>query len=565
MSSGTISTSPPKTKIAQVKVLTHVDRKAYWWPAVFLVSAAFNCLFQIIWFWRYTARNINYDAISYIGIARHLVDGDFHASLQGYWSPAFSWCIAAASLFSHNFLLSARLISIASFVLCLPLIYLLSFKLWRSMTLASLSVLCFTLSRGVVALSVYFIGADFFLTAAVLAYFILLLACLRNPAPANWLKLGAVHGLASLIKAFAMPWLAVCTLLAGILLGWRNSKKVTATALLGLTIPFAVWITWGTILSTRYGRFTPGYQSKWNLLSTEAQNTESTRNFFYLTDTSKTMDKYMVVDNMYPSSPLWDQRLHTKPLATQIVRKEILNLPEAIRRIFVLITPAGIFSLPLLLRSLNTDATRSEFFWVGVVVTGSIICVLGYCMLVFDGRYVLPLIPLLMIATTPFLWPGEKRLCGTRLRAALGLLFLGSIAFFYCYKTSPFRAIRRDYQSGVYHLAAALSRVPKCNRLVVIGSGPFPAHGVGWEAGIYASYFGQCRMVGFDAEIPPDSKIEFAITDVDKLNADSVLLLDDARTGNGAALLNALLQDHFQLANAEQNPDKREIGSVLWK
>jgi len=39
-------------------------------------------------------------------------------------------------------------------------------------------------------------------------------------------------------------------------------------------------------------------------------------------------------------------------------------------------------------------------------------------------------------------------------------------------------------------------------RLVVIRRGPYPEHGVGWEAGMYASYFAQCRMVAFGSDIP---------------------------------------------------------------
>ena len=65
--------------------------KAFRWQAVFLSLAALNCIFQIAWFWRYTSHNINYDAISYIGIGRHILDGNFHQSLHGYWSPLISW------------------------------------------------------------------------------------------------------------------------------------------------------------------------------------------------------------------------------------------------------------------------------------------------------------------------------------------------------------------------------------------------------------------------------------------------------------------------------------------
>lgn len=74
------------------------------WDVALLGLAAFNSFFQIVWFWKYASKNINYDAVSYIGIARHILDGNFRASLHGYWSPLISWCIVAGSLFSSNLL-----------------------------------------------------------------------------------------------------------------------------------------------------------------------------------------------------------------------------------------------------------------------------------------------------------------------------------------------------------------------------------------------------------------------------------------------------------------------------
>jgi len=143
-------------EIPELRELPQKKQRPLPWCSILLGISGVNCLFQILWFWRYTGRNINFDAISYIGIARHLADGDFHASLHGYWSPLISWCIAVVSLFSHDFLLAGRIVTVASFLLCLPLLYLLTLRLWSSSTLAALSVLCFTLFRGVAAFSVFF-------------------------------------------------------------------------------------------------------------------------------------------------------------------------------------------------------------------------------------------------------------------------------------------------------------------------------------------------------------------------------------------------------------------------
>ena len=144
--------------------------------ALLLIAAAVLYWgFQVAWFWRYCGHNINADAISYIGIARHVQDGNFRASLHGYWSPLISWIIAAGSFLGSDRTLGARLLMLPAFAACLGMVYWLTYKLWGSRLLAALAVLWFTAARGIAAFSVCFIGADLVLTAIVLLYFILLL------------------------------------------------------------------------------------------------------------------------------------------------------------------------------------------------------------------------------------------------------------------------------------------------------------------------------------------------------------------------------------------------------
>lgn len=161
----------------------------FWW-GVLLSATALNCAIQIAWFWRFHARNITTDGIAYIGLARHLVDGNFKSSLHGYWSPLSSWLIAAATVFSRDFTLVGRIVTIASFLACLPLLYVLTLKLWDSRTAAALAVFWFSAARGIIATAVGMILADFVLTATVLLYFILLLAALRKNDSRSWISLG---------------------------------------------------------------------------------------------------------------------------------------------------------------------------------------------------------------------------------------------------------------------------------------------------------------------------------------------------------------------------------------
>ena len=494
-----------------------------------LLLAGLDCAFQIAWFWRLTSRNINYDAVSYVGIARHLARGDFAGSLNGYWSPLFSWWIAGLSGLGSNFTLLARVITIASFLLCLPLLYWLTLHLWRSPLLAAVAVLWFTLARGVAASSVYFIGADFLLTAVVLLYFIWLLRCLRHPSARNWVILGLLHGVAFLAKAIAFPWLMVSTLLACWMAGRRSLRLTLLHAGAAVAIPLLVWFGWGLVLKSRYGVFTAGYQSKWNLLDQETrqQAQRGASQLTVLRDTSRSFDSDMVVDNMPPASALWQTPLRLGSTTRLILAKERRNLPGAIKEVVILLTPGGVLAIILAVLTFGfPHQPEAKLFWIVLASAASL--VIAYCMLVFDGRYVVPLAPLLMAVAVPFVVPGQRSdrvpERSPRARAVSAAFVLASTIFFLFYPASPFRSLRRDYQSSCYDAAQRLQAIPSCRKLVVLGAGPYPGHGVGWEAGIYASYFATCRLVAFSPELPRASQAASVQKDLQTVNPDAILL-----------------------------------------
>lgn len=540
--------------------------RLHFWSAMLLCATGLNCVFQIAWFWRYTSHNVNFDAISYIGIAHHLIDGNFRASLNGYWSPLISWCIAALGVFTHNLLLAGRLVTIASFLACLPLLYLLTSRLWRSATLAAFSVLCFTLARGIVASSVYFIGADFLLTAAVLAYFILLLRCLRHPRLSNWFILGAAHAIAFLAKAFAMPWPMLSTVLAAWLANRSRPSRAVGCMLLAMFLPLLFWSSWGLVLKTKYGHFTAGYQSTWNLLPNQTKVAVGQDGLSFLSDRSRSTDEYLVVDNMYPSSPLWNVHPELGALAPQVFSKERHNLPEAIKQLFILLTPGVILALFLSLRDLIATARRAEKIWASIVLCSAAALVFSYCMLVFDARYLLPLIPLLLALASPFLLPLESRPGYRSVRVIVTALVVLGLFYANLYHASPFRTVRRDYQADVYSLAASLRQLPRCDRLITWGAGSYADHGVSWEAGIYAAYFAHCRLVGFSDRFPRPEDAALAKDDAEALHANSILLIGTAASRNSDALRQALQSNSsFRYVASARDSHGREIGLLLSK
>jgi len=543
-------------------------------PIVWLVllSAGINTAFQIAWFWRLTSHNINYDAISYIGIARHLLRGDITGSLNGYWSPLVSWCVAAVSRLSGNLTLLGRFVTIGSFLLCLPMLYLLTYRLWRSPLLAAVTVLWFTTARAVVAFSVYFIGADFLLTAFVLLYFVLLLRCLRHPSGLNWVLLGLAHGAAFLTKAIAMPWLTVSTVMAGLLMGRRNLRRSFMYGCAGIAVPLLVWFAWGMALHSRYGVFTAGYQSKWNLLDQNAREEadRSSSNLSVLRDTSRSSDAYMVVDNMFPKTPLWFTRIKWGSAIRVILKKERQNFPKALKEVTILLTPGGLLAIVLALFAMRGRSQQPEVQLIGIIFVEAAILVIAYCMLVLDTRYVLPLAPLLMAVVVPFVIPARKtQFLSTRFpqgrMIASALLALSTI-FFLVYWASPFRTLGRDYQLSCYDAARKLQAIPHCNNLVVIGRGPYQERGVGWEAGVYASYFAQCRMIAFSSDVPGADKIDATQRDLRNIEPDAILLFGNYRNP-GFENLEEAIQNVYPTFASEAifDPEAGEVGELLWK
>jgi 4-amino-4-deoxy-L-arabinose transferase-like glycosyltransferase len=553
--------------------------------AALIALAGLNWFLQAVWFWRYCGRNINADAVSYIGIARHIAAGDFKASIHGYWSPLISWLIAATSLTPNDRTLAARLLMLPLFALCLGLAYLLTLRLWGSRVLGALVVLWFTLARGEAAFSVCFIGADLLLTACVLSYFILLLGCLEQPErPRNWLKLGLAHGVAFLAKAISLPLFAIATLLA-VWFSLRGNWKKAATALICAAIfPILMGAGWGSAIWQKYHVFTTGYQLRFNLLDPAARRAAAPGGLAVLYDARTSYDAFMVADQMPPDSPLWRVKVWRQGLVRQVLHKEAQNIPQAIKEFLVLLTPGGILALCLgviqLTRSRRQAGERFAFAWILLFTTVAL--VVAYCMLVFDGRYVLPITAVLMALSIRFAVPAKMFIetgnqreqvadAGGWQKLAGILLVLGLIGT-QLYWASPFRTMRQDFQRSLYDAADGL-RNGDAGTVVVIGEGPYPEHGVGWEAGVYAAYFAGARVVGdlFETAGEPtgnrttDSVDAAAVVaDVEKLAPDAVLIWDRPTHAKYADVVSSLQQAYPNAdVSSISDPVKGNVGTVI--
>jgi DNA-binding LacI/PurR family transcriptional regulator len=131
------------------------------------------------------------------------------------------------------------------------------------------------------------------------------------------------------------------------------------------------------------------------------------------------------------------------------------------------------------------------------------------------------------------------------------------------YWASPFRTVRQDFQRSAYAAADSL-RNGGTRNIVVIGEGPHPEHGVGWEAGFYAAYFADSRIVATLIEVPPELNPEAVVGDTEKLNPDAVMIWGTPSDSRYLRTMEALRKTYPD-ANVTRigDPVKGEVCTVL--
>jgi 4-amino-4-deoxy-L-arabinose transferase-like glycosyltransferase len=494
-----------------------------------LTAAVLGGILQVLWFAPKCFNQIDFDGMAYTGIARHLRQGEFHSAINAFRSPLISWLIAGASFVTGDYLHAGKLVTIGSFLVCLPLLYIFALRLWNSRLVAALAVLLFTLGRGLSVEAVASVTPDFLFAALVLVYFLVLLRCLRAGSLRagslkDWFFLGIVHGLAFLAKAFALPWLGVCTVIA-VLLSDKPWKTRATRLVLAALIPVMVAAGWATVLHSKYGVYTVGSQFKANLLQWTLHEYPAHRetNYTLLRDTTSELDEYVIDDPMPPGSWPWTYHVAAKQAFPKMILAEEHNVPLMLKELAVVLTPGVLMAFIATFAILSGKRHLYPLEWrvSAVIAASALSLVFAYSMLAFDARYLYPLIPLVLAVGARFLVADVHLNHNGWRRISLALVVLGVIASL-VYPSSPFRLLTRDFQVASYHAGALLRRQPGRSRLVSIGSGPFPEHGVGWEAGYQAAYFGGSRLIAATDTLPGPAEMGLLTADLNKAAPDAI-------------------------------------------
>jgi hypothetical protein len=118
----------------------------------------------------------------------------------------------------------------------------------------------------------------------------------------------------------------------------------------------------------------------------------------------------------------------------------------------------------------------------------------------------------------------------------------------------------RDWQEVCYQAGASLAR-RNVKTVVSIGSGPFPEHGVGWEAGYTSSYFGDARLLAASVVVPEDT--EDLLLDVQQAAPDAVIIWDTDATRR--AIVQDALRSDYPSGQMITDSKVGEAGTILFR
>ena len=132
------------------------------------------------------------------------------------------------------------------------------------------------------------------------------------------------------------------------------------------------------------------------------------------------------------------------------------------------------------------------------------------------------------------------------------------------YPSSPFRLLTRDFQASCYDAGTRL-RAHAGSSVVSIGSGPYPEHGVGWEAGYKASFFGRRKIVGAMDYLPTSAQLSGLSMDIPKATPDAILVWGRSDDTRYTGLIDSLiLQYPHNSIETIIDPTLGEVGVVLF-
>ncbi len=204
------------------------------------------------------------DGVSYLSIAEHYAAGHVSEAVNAYWSPMFSWLMVPLVAVGVPGTLAAKLVSLGTAVGVL----LATRRLSRTLGVGerALGLLSWGLVIPLVAAAYATVGPDLLVALPILLYADRLVAADGQGALRTGVVAGAFGAASYLTKLFALPFLLVHLLFAGVLLARRHGAGAAVRTIGAATGVLALGVAaWGSVLTVTYGHPTVGSAATTNL------------------------------------------------------------------------------------------------------------------------------------------------------------------------------------------------------------------------------------------------------------------------------------------------------------
>jgi hypothetical protein len=191
----------------------------------------------------------------------------------------------------------------------------------------------------------------------------------------------------------------------------------------------------------------------------------------------------------------------------------------------ILLTPGGVLALIAGVFFLTRKELRRapETIFAGISIICLVVLIGVYGMLVFDTRYLAPILPVVMAIAARFLVPQDVRdsfSCPKTLQRVCLALFVASILFFMVYWASPFRTVDRNFEASCHNAAATINNhFGRDAKLVSIGEGPYPV-----EVGVYVAYLSGSHLIAMNSAFPRAGEMRSLAGAVLAKQSDAVLV-----------------------------------------
>jgi hypothetical protein len=381
------------------------------------------------WVYRYES---NPDGTAYLDLAKAWLRGDWAHALSSYWSPLYSWLLAAAFAAvrptPENTLPLAHAVNAVGMIACLcgwELLYS-EWQAWQgppahpvAVQMAGYATL---LWMSLHLLGMATLSPDLYVAAIFLGVCALLIRVRRGAAGmGHCVALGALLGLCFLTKAACLVLLPVCLAVSGVLLRSVADRRLWAMAAAAL-VPMGLFaaalsvtqhrLTFGDTGRLNYSMVVGGYSVEGYKDSVTPMPADLPHRFEVLSESPRVLGFASHVTGTYPphNDPSW--WLSGLPLRMNPALQARSLQAGTLFTLLLFAGCPGLLFLAVCAR--GTRLTEGRTLWFLLVPCFALLS--GYIVIVVHARYIAGPLAVFGFAAIAFVW--RERLAPARLRMA---------------------------------------------------------------------------------------------------------------------------------------------------